>query len=110
MLVTGFDRENLYLEVRRPASRKSSELLARCVRQQGEDCGIIYCATRKDGGGGLHEFLRDRRALTAVRYHAGLPDEERQQSQEDFLFDRCPDYGGHQRLRHGHRQIQRARL
>ena len=84
-LVTGFDRENLYLEVRRPASKKAE--LLEVVRQQGEDCGIIYCATRKTVEE-IHGFLRDN-GLSAVRYHAGLPDEERQQSQEDFLFDRC---------------------
>ena len=55
--------------------------------QLGEDCGIIYCATRKTVEE-VHGFLQDN-GISAVRYHAGLPDEERQQSQEDFLFDRC---------------------
>ena len=84
-LVTGFDRENLYLEVRRPGSKKAE--LLQVLGQQGEDCGIIYCATRKTVEE-VHGFLQDN-GIRAVRYHAGLPDEERQQSQEDFLFDRC---------------------
>ena len=84
-LVTGFDRENLYLEVRRPGSKKAE--LLQVLGQLGEDCGIIYCATRKTVEE-VHGFLQDN-GISAVRYHAGLPDEERQQSQEDFLFDRC---------------------
>ena len=44
--VTGFDRENLYFEVKRTREKKL------CVRKYLEDhreeSGIIYCATRKN--------------------------------------------------------------
>ena len=45
-ITTGFDRDNLYLEVCRP-SVKRVELLAR-VRERPGECGIVYCSTRKN--------------------------------------------------------------
>ena len=43
---TGFDRANLYFEVRQPAD-KDRELLA-ILDKHREESGIIYCATRKN--------------------------------------------------------------
>ena len=42
---TGFDRSNLYFEVRRPQNRKD-ELLSILLRRQNES-GVVYCSTRK---------------------------------------------------------------
>lgn len=44
--VSGFDRENLYFEVR-PA-RGKKEAIKEYLTQHREDSGIIYCATRKN--------------------------------------------------------------
>lgn len=33
------------------------------------------------------QLLQDR-GFSATRYHAGLPDQERQENQEDFVYDR----------------------
>lgn len=82
---TGFDRENLYFEVRQPADKKA-ELLA-LVRGREGKCGIIYCATRK-AVEEVCELLRGA-GVAATRYHAGLDIAERQKNQEDFLFDRA---------------------
>lgn len=61
------------------------ELLAR-VRERPGECGIVYCSTRKNVEE-VCQFLQSS-GISATRYHAGLEPEERQQNQEDFLFDR----------------------
>jgi len=85
-ITTGFDRDNLYFEVRRPeSSAKDAELLSLIREAQGRNT-IIYCSTRKNV-----ERVCDMLNLNgckAARYHAGLPDEERKQAQEDFIYDR----------------------
>lgn len=85
-VITGFDRENLFFDVRRQGNRQA--LLLELVAQRKGKSGIIYCATRSNV-----EKLCDRlnaQGIPAVRYHAGLSDEERQRSQEDFQYDRKP--------------------
>ena len=83
-IVTGFDRPNLRFEVQRPAQKLPA--LLELVRQRRDKAGIIYCATRK----AVEEVCRNLQlnGIGATRYHAGLPDEERRENQEDFLFDR----------------------
>ena len=81
---TGFDRPNLYFEVARPKSKYPA--LSAILRGKREQSGIVYCATRK-----AVEEVCDKlqmEGFTAGRYHAGLSDEERQRSQEDFQYDR----------------------
>ena len=85
-MATGFDRENLFFEVRQPADKKAALLEA--VRGRPGKCGIVYCATRKTVEE-VCQFLRDR-GVPAARYHAGLEAEERRRNQEDFLCDRSP--------------------
>ena len=86
VLVTGFDRKNLYFEVQSPKGKLGG--LLDFLEKFQEDSGIIYCSTRK----AVEEVctaLNERR-YHASRYHAGLSDAERHQNQEDFLFDRVP--------------------
>ena len=85
-LATGFDRENLYFEVRQPGDKKAA--LLELTRGRPGKCGIVYCATRKTVEE-VCQFLRDQ-GVEATRYHAGLEAEERRQNQEDFLYDRSP--------------------
>lgn len=66
-ITTGFDRDNLYLEVCRP-SVKRVELLAR-VRERPGECGIVYCSTRKNVEE-VCQFLQSS-GISATRYHAG---------------------------------------
>lgn len=81
---TGFDRPNLYFEVLRPKHR--DEALCAVMAEKRSESGIIYCATRK-AVEDVCELLRAE-GFAAGRYHAGLSDEERRQSQEDFQYDR----------------------
>lgn len=84
VLVTGFNRDNLYFEVQSPKS-KLAALLA-FLRADPARSGIVYCATRKT----VEEVCRALNAegFSASRYHAGLSDAERHGNQDDFLFDR----------------------
>ena len=77
--VTGFDRPNLFLDVRSP-QRKLPALLELVQERRGKS-GIIYCATRS----GVEKVCAAlcQRGIPATRYHAGLDEEERQANQDD---------------------------
>ena len=83
-VVTGFDRPNLRFEVQRPKQKLPA--LIDLVQQRRDKVGIVYCATRK----AVEEVCENLQlnGIAATRYHAGLPDEERRDNQEDFLYDR----------------------
>jgi len=83
-VVTGFDRPNLRFEVVKPDKR--TDTLLKLVRQRQDKCGIIYCMTRNRVES-VCELLQ-RNGFSATRYHAGLELDERQQNQEDFVYDR----------------------
>ncbi|MBM6869290.1 DNA helicase RecQ [Pseudoflavonifractor phocaeensis] len=80
--VTGFDRENLSFEVRHPQDKRA-ELLSLLEGFRGES-GVVYCSTRKTVEE-VADFLTGH-GIPALRYHAGLPLPERQESQERFAF------------------------
>ena len=82
---TGFDRPNLCFEVKRPVS-KFPALVSLLTAERGKSV-IVYCLTRKT----VEEVCARLRELgfDAVRYHAGLTDEERRQNQDDFIYDRA---------------------
>jgi ATP-dependent DNA helicase RecQ len=84
VVTTGFDRPNLYFGVVRP--RDKDAWLLEFIRGQAEKSGIVYCATRKN----VETVCRSLQSqgFSATRYHAGLPDQERQENQEDFVYDR----------------------
>lgn len=86
VLVTGFDRKNLYYEVRTPA-KKEAELM-NYLDEHKEESGIIYCATRKSVDK-LTDLL-EANGIPATKYHAGLSNSDRQQNQDDFIFDKKP--------------------
>lgn len=86
VMVTGYDRKNLYFAVRKPKS-KPGELMA-YVQKNADKSGIIYCNTRK-AVDEVHAALT-REGYPATRYHAGLSDAERRRNQEDFIYDRKP--------------------
>jgi ATP-dependent DNA helicase RecQ len=83
-LTTGFDRENLYFEVQKPADKTTA--LLKFLSGHRERSGIVYCSTRKTVEE-LHSLLLSR-GFASVRYHAGLEDRERRENQDDFLYDR----------------------
>lgn len=86
VMVTGYDRKNLYFAVKKPKN-KMAELLA-YLQKNGDKSGIIYCNTRKNVEE-VHEALLREGYMTA-KYHAGLSDSARKQNQEDFIYDIKP--------------------
>lgn len=86
ILVTGFDRKNLYFGVER--TKKKDGYILHYLKEHSTDSGIIYCATRKNVDK-IYEMIQNE-GLPVTRYHAGLNNEERQNNQEDFIYDRKP--------------------
>lgn len=84
VLITGFDRKNLYYAVSEPAHKDTA--LLKLLRDYRGMSGIVYCATRKKVES-VYELLLEN-GFSATRYHAGLSDAERQSNQEDFTYDR----------------------
>jgi ATP-dependent DNA helicase RecQ len=84
---TGFDRGNLALSVE-PASTKDAKRAA-VLRILDETPGssIIYCSTRKETEEVARALTKSK--ISTVRYHAGLPDAERDAAQSAFLENRA---------------------
>jgi len=83
-IVTGFDRPNLFFDVKKPQNK--TEMLKELVSRRRNRAGIIYCSTRSKVDSvcaSINEI-----GIAATRYHAGLSDAERHKNQDDFQFDR----------------------
>lgn len=85
VLITGFDRKNLYFEVQKP--KKKLDALMDFLEDKENKTGVIYCSTRKNVEAVCEKLKKE--GFNATRYHAGLSDEERRINQEDFIFDRA---------------------
>ena len=85
-LVTGFDRKNLYFAVEQV--RQKDRYIREYLREHKGDSGIIYCATRKNVDK-LYDLL-SAEGYPVAEYHAGLNNEQRKASQDDFIYDRKP--------------------
>ncbi|WMT39847.1 DNA helicase RecQ [Paenibacillus sp. D2_2] len=83
VFVTGLGRDNLAMSVLRGENKR--EFVLNYAHTHGSQPGIVYAATRKDVDD-LYERLRESGVPTG-RYHAGLPDQEREENQEAFLYD-----------------------
>ena len=82
----GFDRPNLYYEVRRPKHRYAE--LLRTVRHYRHLSGIIYCSTRKNTEAAAR-FLSSHQ-IPCGMYHAGMTIPERAAAQKAWIEDRVP--------------------
>lgn len=88
VIVTGFDRENLYYSVEHISGKQKDDFVINYIEKHPNESGIIYCATRKNV-----DALREKLSLQGVpvtAYHAGLDNEVRKSNQEDFIYDRMP--------------------
>lgn len=85
--ISSFDRPNLSLDVRRGYSAKEKlRTIANLIQRHQGDSGIIYCLAKKTTET-VAEKLRKEGFSVGV-YHAGLPTDERNRIQEDFINDR----------------------
>lgn len=83
IFVTGFDRENLRINVIKGIEKK--KFLINYIKGNSKDAGIIYAATRRDVDS-IYELL-NKNNIKAGRYHAGLSNDERIKCQEEFIND-----------------------
>lgn len=81
--VSGFKRENLHLSAVKGVDK--THFISSHVKKHPQQAGIIYAATRKEVDV-LYEHLQSC-GYSVGRYHAGLDKEERNQNQEEFLYD-----------------------
>lgn len=86
LLVTGFDRPNLYFQVEQ--THRKDDFVLQYLRDHPGESGIIYCATRKNVDK-LQALLADY-GFAATKYHAGLAAETRKKNQNDFIYDKAP--------------------
>ena len=80
--VAGFDRPNIRYVIE-PRRSDANRQVVDFIRGQGRASGIVYCLSRKKV-----ESLRDdlkENGIKAEAYHAGLPMDERNRVQRDFL-------------------------
>src|SRR6201988_3176095 len=84
VLVGSFDRPNLIYRVR-PRTDRLGQVLAAIGRHR-DQAGIVYCIRRSK----VDELTTalTRRGLKALRYHAGLADDERRANQDAFINER----------------------
>lgn len=84
--VTGYDRKNLFFSVEKPQNKMAA--LTAYLRENAGKSGIVYCSTRKTVEEVYEKLLAE--GFPVTRYHAGLPDAERRQNQESFIYDEQP--------------------
>ncbi|MGB5975118.1 MAG: RecQ family ATP-dependent DNA helicase [Nodosilinea sp.] len=87
VVVQGFDRPNIWLEVRRFEDKavKERALIDQVVRATKP--GIVYVATRKQAEA-VAEAL-EAKGVQAIAYHAGMKTSDREKSQAAFMSDRA---------------------
>lgn len=85
-VLTGFARDNLALKIVRNQDKR--DYIAKYLRENADQTGIIYAATRKQVDE-LTAYL-NKIGIHTARYHAGLSEKERQKQQEAFLYDESP--------------------
>ncbi|HEY9799046.1 MAG TPA: DNA helicase RecQ [Leptolyngbyaceae cyanobacterium] len=81
--LASFNRQNLYYEVRPKSKQAYAELLE--LLRDTEGSAIIYCLTRKKVEELTFKLQKDK--ISALPYHAGLPDDERSKNQTRFIRD-----------------------
>lgn len=81
---TSTKRPNLIFQVNPTFQRQN--FVIDYVKDHPKQAGIIYCATRKQVEE-LDEALQNNH-VNSTYYHAGLTNKEREQAQNDFIYDR----------------------
>ena len=82
---SSFNRPNLYYEVRSKTKDVDKDIV-KFIRQHPGKSGIIYCLSRKKVED-LAEVLKAN-DIRAQAYHAGMENNVRSQTQDDFIMER----------------------
>jgi ATP-dependent DNA helicase RecQ len=83
VILTGFGRENLIFQVVKGQDR--DVLLKDYIQKNADQAGIVYAATRKEVERLYHQLKN--KGIRVGKYHAGMSEGERNQNQEEFLYD-----------------------
>lgn len=83
-LTTGFDRKNLKFSVETPENKNN--FVIDFLKNNSDTSGIIYCLTRKTVDS-LFDNLSSL-GYSVCKYHGGMSEKDRTQSQNDFTYDR----------------------
>ena len=87
IFISSFDRPNLSLEVKRGYQQKEKiNTIVKFLRRHRNESGIIYCMSR-NGTEKVAQLLENEGFDVAV-YHAGMSNEQREMTQDDFINDR----------------------
>jgi len=86
VVVTGFDRENLYYSIEHISGKYKDDFVIDYIRKHADESGIVYCATRKNVDTLYEKLLQS--GVSVTRYHAGIDNETRKKNQDDFIYDR----------------------
>ena len=102
VMVTGFDRTNLYFDMLKLSTREKANWIAHYVAEHADESGIVYCATRKETEALAQTLnimvpqLRKAQGSQmedgpiAAAYHGGMPANVRERAQRDFVTDTVP--------------------
>lgn len=83
-LTTGFDRKNLNFSVE--TLENKNNFIINFLKNNSDTSGIIYCLTRKTVDS-LFDNLSSL-GYNVCKYHGGMSEKDRTQSQNDFTYDR----------------------
>lgn len=84
VFVSSFDRPNLTFNVMRGENR--NDFIEQYAATRPNESGIIYTSTRREAEN-LYKLLHRKNHSVGV-YHAGLSEQVRSQTQEDFAYDK----------------------
>lgn len=83
--VTSFDRPNLRYAIVEKKKNARDQLLTFLRREHEGDAGIVYCMSRKKKVEDTANWLREKKEIRALPYHAGLDAATRTKHQQLFL-------------------------
>jgi len=81
VFINGFDRQNLKFSIVKGVN--SLSYIKKYLKEHKGESGIIYASTRKEVDAIYSELCE--RGYKTGRYHAGMPDSERQSLQHEFV-------------------------